>query len=184
MSVTECHGTIRPRRRTIGLVICALLLTVLSACTPKSRIFQFGEKVEVGGAVYTLMDAEWATQLDAGGAAVRTPQHRFLVVHLSVSNAGSKELTLPLLNVVDPAGVEHLESSEGQGVTEWMGILRTLNPAESKEGRIVFDIPVGNYNLRVTDGREQDRERTELVALPPAPKASLDSPLLNQPKQD
>jgi Domain of unknown function (DUF4352) len=185
MTVVESHGTTRPLRRTIALAVCALLLSiVLSGCAPKSRIFQIGEKIQVGGIVYTVMDVEWAAQLDAGGAAARAPQNRFLVVHLSINNASSKEVTLPLLNVVDPSGAEHLELSDGQGVVDWLGILRPFNPAETKEGRIVFDVPVANYNLRLTDGTEQEKERTELVALPPAPKAALDSPLLNQPKQD
>jgi hypothetical protein len=105
------------------------------------------------------------------------------LVHLSVNNAGSKEVNLPLLNAVDSAGQEHLELSEGQGVVEWLGLLRPLNPTESKDGRIVFDIPMGAYNLRLSDGGDPESERTALVTLPPASKQGMESPLLNQPKQ-
>ena len=183
MSVTECHGTIRLPRRTICLAGCAAVLAALSGCTQKARIFPMGEKVQVGGVIYTVLDAEWTGELDPGSPTARTPTHRYLLVHLSVNNAGSKEVNLPLLNAVDSAGQEHLELSEGQGVVEWLGLLRPLNPTESKDGRIVFDIPMGAYNLRLSDGGDPESERTALVALPPASKQGMESPLLNQPKQ-
>jgi hypothetical protein len=65
-----------------------------------------------------------------------------------------------------------------------LGILRTLNPTETKDGRILFDVPPGTYSLRITDGGSQESERTALVALPPASKqGGMDSPLLNQPSK-
>jgi hypothetical protein len=179
MSVIESHGTIRLPRRTICLAVCAVLTV---ACTPKTRAFQVGERAQVGGAVYTVLDTEWTGELNQGGEPPLAPKHRFLIVHLNINNAGSKEITIPLLHVVDASGGEHLELSEIKGMPDWYGILRALNPTESKEGRIVFDVPVGAYNLRVTDGAEQESERTALVVLPPGSKTSLDSPLLNQPK--
>ena len=185
MIVTECHGTTRPLRRTIGLAACAMFLVAASGCTPKARVFQVGERVQVSGVVYTIHEAQWLTQLDAGTDSPRIPKNRFLVIHLTVSNSGSKEVTVPLLNVVDAAGAEQLELSDGKGVAEWLGILRTLNPTESKEGRIVFDLPVAPFSLKVTDGNDQEQERTALVALPVAANgATMDSsPLLNEPKQ-
>ena len=184
MIVTECHGTTRPLRRTIGLAACAKFLVAASGCTPKARVFQVGERVQVSGVVYTIHEAQWLTQLDAGTDTPRMAKNRFLVIHLTIGNSGSKEVTVPLLNVVDAAGAEHLEVSEGKGVSEWLGILRTLNPTESKEGRIVFDLPVAQYNLKVTDGGDQEHEQTALVTLPVAAKgATMDSPPLNEPKQ-
>ena len=185
MIVTECHGTTRPSRRTIGLAACAMFLMAASGCTPKARVFQVGERVQVSGVVYTIHEAQWLTQLDAGTDTPRMPRNRFLVIHFTVSNAGNKEATIPLLSVVDAAGAEHLELAEGKGVSEWLGILRTMNPTESKEGRIVFDLPVAQYSLKVTDGKEQEQEQTALVGLPVAAKgATMDSsPLLNEPKQ-
>ena len=184
MTVTECHGTIRPRRRTICLGACLALAVAATGCSPKQQMFQIGERVQLGGIVYTVHDTEWAAELDAGGANARAAKHKFLIVHLSINNSGSKEVTLPLLNAVDAAGADHLELAEGPGVPEWLGILRPLNPTETKNGRIVFDVPVGTYNLRLTDGGEQDAERTATVALPAVSKhGNMDSPLLNEPKQ-
>jgi len=184
MIVSECHGTTRPTRRTIGLAACVLLvLGATVGCTQEQRKFQIGERVALGGVVYTVHDAQWQSELDAGGLHPRTPQHRFLLVHLTVSNSGNKGATVPLLNLVDASGADHLELSDGQGVPEWLGVLRPVNPTESKVGRIVFDVPVASYLLRVTDGGEQEVEKTALVALPQVPKGGpMDSPLLNEPK--
>lgn len=183
MTVSESHGTIPAPRRTMCLAMCAILSALFAGCTEKARVFQVGERVQTGGAVYTVVDAEWAAELNPGSESAMTPKNRFLIVHVTVNNAGSKEVTVPLLHIVDSNGAEHIEVSEIKGMADWLGILRTLNPTESKEGRIVFDVPLGAYNLRVTDGAEQESERTALVALPVGTKATLDSPLLNQPKQ-
>ena len=183
MNSVESHGTTRPARRTIWLAT-GLMLAALSGCTKPPQIHQLGEKVQLGGVVFSVLDAEWATDIDAGGANAKTPQHRFLIVHLTIANTGSKEATIPLLHVIAADKAEHLELAEGQGVPSWLGILRTINPAESKDGRIVFDVPPGAYSLRITDGGEQERELTALVVLPPTSKqgSAMDSPLLNEPK--
>jgi Domain of unknown function (DUF4352) len=186
MSLSERHGTTRPLRRTMCLAAACLLgLALPPACTRKQREFQVGDHVQVSGVAYTVHDVEWTGELDGGGSGgVRTPKNRFLVVNLTMQNTGNKEVTLPLLNAVDSAGADHLELSEGQGVPEWLGILRTLSPTESRQGRIVFDVPVGVYRLKLSDGGDQESERTALVALPAAAKHSLDSPILNEPKKE
>ena len=171
----------RPYRRTIALAAFSMLAT-LSGCTEKKQIHQIGEKVQLGGVVYSVLDTEWLTGLDSGGTGARTPAHRFLVVHLSMTNGGSKEATLPLLHIVGPDGAEHLELADGKGLPNWLGILRTLNPTETKDGRIVFDVPVGAYSIRLTDGSEQELEKTAMVVLPASPKQAMDSPILNDTK--
>lgn len=183
MNSVESHGTTRLARRTICLAI-GLMLAALSGCTKPPQIHQLGEKVQLGGVVFSVLDAEWATDIDPGGANAKTPKHRFLIVHITMANTGSKEATIPLLHVVAADKSEHLELTEGQGVPNWLGILRTLNPAESKDGRIAFDIPPGAYSLRITDGGEQEKELTAMVVLPPNTKqgGAMDSPLLNEPK--
>lgn len=173
-------GTTRTGRRTILATATLLMLAALAGCTKQQQIHQVGDKVQVGGVLYSVLDADWVNELDAGGGLPRTPQHKYLVVQLSISNVGNKETTLPLLHVVKPDNSEVLELSEGQGVEGWLGILRTLNPTETKVGRIVFDVPQAAYNLRLTDGGEPDSEKTAVVALP-AKKGGLDSPLLNTP---
>ncbi|MCC6537513.1 MAG: DUF4352 domain-containing protein [Bryobacterales bacterium] len=174
-------GTTRMGRRTICAAAAVFLVTVLAGCTRQQQVHQLGDKVQVGGVLYSVIDAEWVNELNSGGGLPRTPQHRFLVVQLSMSNVGNKETTLPLLHVVKPDNTELLELSEGQGIESWLGILRTLNPTETKVGRIVFDVPQGAYNLRLTDGGDPDTEKTAVVALPAKSKGGMDSPLLNTP---
>lgn len=134
----------------------------------------------MGGVLYSVLNASWQNELDAGGGLPRMLQHTYLVVQLSISNVGNKEIALPLLHVVKPDNSEVLELSEGQGVEGWLGILRTLNPTETKVGRIVFDVPQAAYNLRLTDGADPDSEKTAVVALPNK-KGDLESPLLKTP---
>jgi hypothetical protein len=187
MYASECHGTTSPTRRTIAAAATAalcLMLAALSGCTEKQAVHQVGEKVQLGGVVYSVLDTEWASQLETGGAAPRLPQHRFLIVRVNVNNAGNREVNLPLLHLVGTDKAEHLELNDGQGVSGWMGILRTLNPTESKDGRLLFDVPVtGSYSLRLTDGSsEVESEKTAMVVLPASGKHSMESPLLNDAK--
>jgi hypothetical protein len=39
----------------------------------------------------------------------------------------------------------------GEGVPDWLGMLRKVQPAETQTGRVVFDVPRADYQLRVTD---------------------------------
>lgn len=124
-----------------------------------------GERVQVGPLVYTVLEADWENEL-GDGANSRIPKNRFLVIRLSVQNAGSKELTLPLLTLEDDKRQETLELDNGQGVEDWMGLLRHVTPANTIQGRIVFDVPVAPYQLRLTDAAELENERTAYVSIP------------------
>lgn len=178
MNLAECHGTTRALPRTMYTLLI-LMLTMAAGCRQTVETHQVGDRIELGGVVYTVQEADWETEIQTGGGT-RTPQHRFLVIRLTISNKSNKEVTLPLLNAVK-GGAETLELSEGLGLDDWLGILRTLNPTETKTGRIVFDMPMGSYSLRITDGGEPEKERTAMVALPDKPKEGISSPLLNQP---
>jgi Domain of unknown function (DUF4352) len=182
--ITECHGTTWARHCTIGRVACAILLVTAAGCTqPPAKVYATGERIDVGSVTYTVHDAEWVTELPTGADKPRAPKQRFLIVHLAVNNAGHAEVTPPLLHVVDAANVEHIELAEGQGVPSWLGVLRNVKPGESIQGRVLFDVPPGAYNLKVTDGAEPENEKTALVKLPEA-KAHMESPLLNAPKEN
>jgi len=124
-----------------------------------------GERVQVGPLVYTVLEADWENEL-GDGANARIPKNRFLVIRLSVQNAGSKELTLPLLTLEDDKRQETLELDKGQGVEDWMGLLRHVTPANTIQGRIVFDVAVAPYQLRLTDAAELENERTAYVSIP------------------
>lgn len=159
-----------------------LLLAALLVCgcarqsSRTSRVFALGERVEVGPLVYIVQDTEWREQLGEAATA-RTPQHRFLLVRLSVTNSGIREADIPPLTLVASDGRTYNELSRGDGVPEWLGYLRTLRPAATEHGRVVFDAPTGAYRLRVAALGEDDEEAHALVDLPYQATPGLQIPL-------
>jgi hypothetical protein len=85
-----------------------------------------GQAVEVGHVTYRIFEAQWMTQIPQDPAP-GIPQHRFLLIGLS-SGGGSADVPIP--------GVT-LEA--GDGVTQWLGILRKVQPGDSAA---LVDIPL------------------------------------------
>ena len=128
-------------------------------------IHQMGERVQAGILNYIVLESDWVNELP-GSAGPRIPEKKFLLLRVTITNSGNREVNLPMLTLVDEQGKEIMESSEGQGVEEWLGILRTIKPAETLPGRILFDAKPLNYKLRVTDGGDPGSEVTRLVSIP------------------
>lgn len=149
--------------------ICLLSAAFLLGCGAREKAppapHAMGERVQVGPLVYTVLEAGWENEL-GDGAGARIPKNRFLVIRLSVQNAGSKELTLPLLTLEDDKRQETLELDNGQGLEEWLGLLRPVAPANTIQGRIVFDVPPAPYKLRLTDAADLEDERMAYVNIP------------------
>lgn len=151
--------------------LCLLLAAGLagSACKHGSkngaRVFRTGEQVQVGQLIFTVLDAEWSPQIDDPTGA-KYPTHRFLVVRLTVTNSGATETTIPHFALQDAKGKMYPEFAEAGGVPEWLGVLRRVRPVETQQGRVVFDVPVSAYQLRVTDDFEHVAEKYALVEIP------------------
>ena len=96
------------------------------------------------------------------------PTHRFLVMTVSVSNKNSDPVTMPLLTLVDGKGTQYLELDNGEGLSNWLGLFRTIPSNGSDGGEIVFDVPEGRgpYKLRVSSGGEAEKELTALIEVP------------------
>jgi hypothetical protein len=125
-----------------------------------------GERVETGRLVYSVLEAEWHTQL-GDGMSRNVPEHRFLLVRLSVTNNGAEEIPIPALYVLDARGNMHPELTSGEGVPQWLGIWRSLKPAETRHGRVVFDVARGDYRLRVADeSMDSDVQHAALIDIP------------------
>lgn len=145
-----------------------LLLTAScssSSSTSAGPIHQMGERVQVGALNYIVLESEWVTDLP-GEAGPRVPASKFLLVRVTVTNSGNRDINIPLLTLIDDKGNEVMETSEGQGVEEWLGILRTIKPAETLPGRLLFDAKPLNYKLRLSDGGDPDAEVTRMVSIP------------------
>lgn len=169
--------TRQPDRRSLGALALMLLLSACGdSASTDSFAYKMGEKVSVGSLIYTVLEAEWKTELTSGsGGLPQTPKHRFLVVKVSMTNSGGSQATIPLLTVENANKDSTMEVSEVKDLPNWLGLVRLVNPAQTDEGYVVFDVPTGAYKLRVTDGKEAGSETTRLVDIP----LSLSEPARN-----
>ena len=119
-----------------------------------------GEKATVGPLVYSLIDSEVLTQLGEDPSNLRTPQDRFYLMTISVSNSSSEGLPIPGLTLVDDSGKEYNELADGANVPNWLGVIRRAGGAQTEQGNIIFDAPAQHYRLRVTD--ETDEKQISL----------------------
>jgi hypothetical protein len=140
--------------RISGILLTTLILG-LAACSsePANRPvlrYNMGEKVPVGHLTYTVFETQWATHF-GDGVSARVPQNRFFLVRLSAVNGGVADAPIPNATIEDDAGHTYNELSDGDGVPQWIGYLRSAKPADFVQGNLVFDAPPGHYKLRVSD---------------------------------
>jgi len=151
----------------VGLGALCLLLTP-GCSSPRagadSKMYRLGERVEVGQLIYTIMDAEWVDQL-GDPPSVRLPRHRFMALRVSVTNSGASTLEVPSMSLIDVSGAATGELSDGQGLRDWLGFVRSLKPAETMHGRVLFDVPAAAYHLKLTNG-DPENERIATVDVP------------------
>src|SRR3974390_3400983 len=101
-------------------ILRAVLLAVpvclwLSGCSrsvPEQTEFTMGEKVKVGSVVYSVIDSTWKGQLGEG-YKIRTPNQRFLLLTVSVTNGGGGDVSIPLLQVEGANGQMFQELPNG-----------------------------------------------------------------------
>jgi len=133
----------------------ALAISLMCAsCRPQVATraeYQMGDKVTAGPLIYNVVEKVWRSQLGEM-FQTRMPQNRFLVISISATNGGGSEVSVPLLQLEGPDGTLYQELDNGEGVDNLFGILRTLEPAQTGQGRILFDVPLSTYRLRLSDG--------------------------------
>lgn len=124
-----------------------------------------GERAQAGALIYTVSEAEWLDRLGEE-PNVRLPERRFLAIRLSVTNSGAATSGIPMLSLVGSRGERYSEQTSGEGLTDWLGFLRQVKPANTERGRVLFDVPAGAYRLRVVNDAEPENERAALVEIP------------------
>jgi hypothetical protein len=125
-----------------------------------------GSRVQVGPLTYNVIETQWQPQL-SGSQGSKLPKDRFLIVRLSITNGGGQPIGVPPLHLENAKGGSFLETMDGiEDTPQWLGILRNLAPAQTEQGAIVFDVPLGAYKLRLTDGGEIDSEKFAFIDLP------------------
>ena len=155
--------------RFFAIATAAFAVTVLlTNCGSKAETtkveYQMGERVPVGPLTYTVVESAWASQL-GHEFKIRVPQQRFLLITISATNGGGKEVSVPLLSLEKQNGELVRELEDGEGVEPWFGLFRTIAPAQTQQGKIVFDVPLSSYRLRLTDGGETLSEKYAWVKI-------------------
>jgi hypothetical protein len=157
--------TIKARTAAGGIAILAGLLVGCSHAAPPPTDFAMGEKVKLGPLIYTVIDSSWHSQLGES-FKLRGAQQRFLILTLAVTNSGGSDVSIPLLTLENSEGQTFLESDNGEGVDNWLGLLRNISPAQTQQGRILFDAPLTSYRLRLPDGGGPGEEKYGWVTIP------------------
>ena len=124
-----------------------------------------GEHVSVAPLTYYVIESRSASQL-GDLLKARPVQDRFLLISLSITNGSGKDVSVPLLEVENPNGQSFKESENGEGVSNWMGVLRTVSSNQTIQGQILFDVPLSSYRLRLPDGGEPGTEKYAWVQIP------------------
>jgi hypothetical protein len=157
------------RPELISFLLLAAASSALTSCGARpnnARVeYEMGDRITVGPLTYNVVETAWRSQLGSD-FKLRTPQDRFLLVTISVTNGGGKEASVPLLSLENENGKIYQESDNGEGVDNWFGLLRSLTPAQTQQGRLLFDVPLTGYRLRVTDGGEPGNEKSTFIRIP------------------
>lgn len=143
-------------------------LVLLAGChsqTAQKIDYDMGERVSIGPLTYVVVETAWRTQLGEL-FQVRSPQQRFFMITLSVTNGGGSEVSVPLLQLEAPNGKTYTELEDGSGVSSWLGLFRSIAPAQTVQGRILFDVPLTSYRLRLPDPSDTGYDKFAWVKIP------------------
>ncbi|MBZ5678181.1 MAG: DUF4352 domain-containing protein [Acidobacteriia bacterium] len=146
----------------------ALLAMLLGGCQQQKQLrsdFSMGERVPVGQMTYSVVESTWRTQLGES-FKIRTPEQRFLLIRVSVTNGTGKDVSIPLLTLEGHDGQTYREIADGEGVDNWFGLIRTLGPGQTQQGNVLFDVPLTSYKLRVPDINDTGFEGYASVQIP------------------
>lgn len=155
-------------RSPASFFLLAPLLIGLAGCNRQTATqidYQMGERITVGPLVYNVVETVWQSQL-GDPFKLRLPEQRFLLVTVSVTNGGGRDVSVPMLALENQNGQKYQESENGEGVDNWFGLLRNITPAQTQQGRLLFDVPLSSYKLRLTDGGEPGAEKYVWVNIP------------------
>ena len=119
-------------------------------------IYAAGDKATVGPLVYNVVDTELADQLGDNPNNERTPQDRFFLVKVSISNSSADDQPIPAMTLVDDAGRSYTELADGTGVPNWLGVIRKVRPTQTEQGVVLFDAPTKHYRLRLNDPLDEN----------------------------
>ena len=159
----------------------SIFAIVLSGCQQQKQQrtdFTMGERIPVGQLTYSVVESNWRTQLGES-FKIRTPEQRFLLIRLSVTNGTGKDVSIPLLTLEGNNGQTYREIADGAGVDNWFGLIRTITPGQTQQGNVLFDVPLTSYQLRLPEIDETGFEKYVSVQIPLRmdPEVPVQSPI-------
>jgi hypothetical protein len=140
----------------VALLSISLLFLAVTGCSSSSTkkqaaIYAAGDKAKVGALTYNVTDTEVRQELGDDPNTARTPQNRFFLISVSISNSSSGDEPIPAMTLVDDAGQSYTELADGTNVPHWLGLVRKVAQAGTEQGAVVFDAPSRHYRLRLND---------------------------------
>jgi len=149
--------------------LCAVSLVSCRKSADPSNLgtFRMGEKIQIpGGLVYTVLEAQWKPSLTESGGG-RPPKDRYLFVRVSVTNSGGSMQGIPPFQIKNTSKQNFMELTENmEDVSQYLGVMRMVQPAQTEQGYVVFDAPIAAYKLHISDGGEPGSEKFAVVDLP------------------
>lgn len=163
---------------SLAILLAGSGALVSSACRtpPPPRLeYHIGDNAVAGPLTFNVVEARWTNQLEAYPTP-RIPERNYLLIRVLVTNGGGGETAIPLLKLENSNGEVFNESENGAGVDKWLGLIRRINPAQTDDGWLLFDVPTNSYKLRVTDGAIEN-EHVAYVSLPLSMQTDVGSPI-------
>lgn len=149
------------------MTCAAVFLFLCAGCkqpAPAKLEFRIGDPATAGPLTYNVVETRWKSQLE-GFPTSRIPERNFLLIRVSITNSGGAEMGIPFLKLENSNGDSYSESEDGSGVDHWLGLMRRINPAQTEDGWLLFDVPTNSYKLRLSDGALEN-EHVAYVSIP------------------
>lgn len=153
---------IPPRLILYAALGAVLVLGGCSKAKEAPKVYSMGERVELGHLVYTIYETQWLTHVGSGPEA-KVPTNRFFMVRINAANTSGGELFVPAMTIEADNGQTFDEVSNGDGLPNWLGLVRRVEPIEPLQGNIAFDAPPAHYKLLITD---ENQEKSAYVNIP------------------
>ena len=143
----------------IARLFIVSLVVLLWSCSPsaerQTKIYQAGEKATIDKLTYAVIDTQIHPRLGEEPTP-RIPQHRFYVVQIATSSGNNTDVAIPAMTLVDDSGKSYPELADGAGLQHWLGMVRSVSPAQTERGEILFDAPAAHYKLKLTNETDPD----------------------------
>jgi hypothetical protein len=147
----------------VFVVVCVVLALVFgggsstsgTVATPNTaEVHQIGDPVHVGYWSYRVNRFFWSPVVGEGISNMEVADARFIIVDLTIRNEDRTPSTLPRIVLIDTQGREFQTSSKAFLMPGAFDILKDLNPSVESRGLLVFDVPPGQYTIKLSGGIE------------------------------